>query len=239
MDPCLQYQARIRPLLKRHAVLGRLPDNILDALLHRGQLKKYAKGEAVYRRGDPGDSLTVLVSGGIKLTIISLQAKEMVLHFVGVGETFGEISALDGKARMLNAVALEASEGFTIHARDLLPALAAHPECLVGIVRSLCERVRVGTSLFEIRTLTMRARVARGLLGLARHLGRRRRDGIQLQLAASQEELGNYLGLSRANVNRQLRQLRQAGVIRIDGARIVIEDERRLARLADAASTTT
>jgi CRP-like cAMP-binding protein len=123
MDPCLQHQARIRPLLKRHAVLGRLPDDVFDALLHKGQLKRYAKGESVYRRGDPGDSLMVLVSGGIKLTIISMQAKEMVLHFVGVGETFGEISALDGKARMLNAVALEASQGFTIHARRLSPRI--------------------------------------------------------------------------------------------------------------------
>jgi CRP-like cAMP-binding protein len=158
---------------------------------------------------------------------------------VGVGETFGEISALDGKARMLNAVALEASEGFTIHARDLLPALAAHPDCLVEIVRSLCERVRVGTFVFENRTLTMRARVARGLLRLARHLGRRRKDGIHLQLAASQEELGNYLGLSRANVNRQLRQLRQAGVIGGDGARIVITEERALAHLAEAGAATT
>ena len=238
MDPCLQHQARIRPLLKRHAVLARLPDDVLDTLLHKGKLKRYAKGEAVYRRGDPGDSLTVLVSGGVKLTIISLQAKEMVLHFVGVGETFGEISALDGKARMLNAVALEASEGFTIHARDLLPTLAAHPQCLVEIVRALCERVRVGTSLFEDRTLTMRARVARGLLRLAGHLGRRRKDGIHLELAASQEELGNYLGLSRANVNRQLRHLRQAGIVRIEGARIVIADERGLARLAEVASET-
>jgi CRP/FNR family transcriptional regulator, cyclic AMP receptor protein len=235
MGPPLQHQERIRPLLKRHAVLGRLRDDVLELLLHKGQLKRYAKGEAVYRRGDPGDSLTVLVGGGIKLTIISMQAKEMILHFVGVGEIFGEISALDGKARMLNAVALEASEGFTIHARDLLPALAAHPECLVEIIRSLCERVRVGTSVFENRTLAMRARVARGLLRLARHLGRRRKDGIHLQLAASQEELGNYLGLSRANVNRQLRQLRQAGAVRIDGARIVITDEPVLARLAEAA----
>ena len=89
--------------------------------------------------------------------------------------------------------------------------------------------------LFENKTLAMRARVARGLLRLSRHFGRRRKDGIHLQLAASQEELGNYLGLSRANVNRQLRQLRQAGVVRIDGARIVITDERGLARLAEAA----
>lgn len=225
--------------MKSHAVLGRLPDGVLDGLLHKGQLKKYAKGEAVYRRGEPGDSLMVLVNGGIKLNFISKQAKEVVLHFVALGETFGEISAFDGKARALNAIALETSEVFAIRARDLMPALAAHPNCLTELVRSLCEKMRVGTLLFENKTLVMRARVAWGLLGLARHLGRRRKDGIHLRLTVSQEELGNYLGLSRANVSRQLGQLRKAGVIRIDEARIVITDERGLARSAEAVLSTT
>jgi len=235
----LHHYARIRPLLKRHAALGLLPDAVLDGLLQRGQLKRYAKGETLYRRGDPSDSLMLLVSGGIKLTIISRQAKEMVLRFPAPGESFGEISLFDGKARTLDAVALEASEVFLILIRDLTPALIAHPQSLFEIVRALCERLRVGMLLLENRTLVMRARVARGLLGLARHLGRRRKDGIHLQLAASQEELGNYLGLARSNVSRQLSQLSKAGVIRIDEAGLVITDERGLARLAEDALSDT
>jgi len=236
--PLLPHQERIRPLLKRN-FLGRLPDDALDSLLHKGQLKRYGKGEAVYQRGDPSDSLMVLISGGLKLTIISMHAKEIVLQFVIPGETFGEIGALEGSGRSSSAVVLEASEVFSMRMRDLLPALTAHPHCLIEIVRSLCLKVRVGTSLFEDRTLRMSGRVARGLFRLAHHLGRRRKDGIHLQLTVSQEELGNYLGLARANVSRQLGQLKRAGVIRIDGARIVITDERGLARLADAASPRT
>jgi CRP-like cAMP-binding protein len=230
MGSCSHDQGRIRPLLKNHAALGRLPDRLLDELLHKGQLKRYAKGEAVYQRGDPGDSLMLLVSGGIKLAIVSLHAKEIVLHFVTPGETLGEIGALDAGRRASNAVALAPSEVFSMRMRDLLPALMAHPHCLIEIVRMLCGKIRVGALLFEDGTLPMRGRVARGLLRLARHLGRRRRDGIHLELTASQEELGNYLGLARANVSRQLGQLKRAGVIRIDGARIVIADERGLAR---------
>jgi CRP-like cAMP-binding protein len=214
-----------------------MPDNALDALLHGGQLKRYAKGEAVYRRGETADTLMVLVSGGLKLTIISPHAREIVLHFVTPGETFGEIGALDGSEHASNAVALEASEVFSMRMRDLQPALTAHPQCLIEIVRALCLKLRVGTSLFEDRTLQMPGRVARGLLRLARHLVRRRKDGIHLQLTASQEELGNYLGLARPNVSRQLGQLKKAGVIKIDGARIVITDERGLAKCAEAESS--
>jgi CRP-like cAMP-binding protein len=229
-------QARIRPLLKRNAFLGRLPDASIETLMQRGQSRRYGKGEIVFQRGDPGDTMMMLVTGGIKHTIISAQTKEVILHFVAPGEVFGEITALDGKERTVGAAALEDSEVFVMHMRDLLPALMASPQAMLELIRSLCQRVRMRVAMFEDRTLDMRARVARGLMRLAVQLGRRRRDGVHLQLAVSQEELGNYLGLARANVSRQLGKLRALEVIRMDGGRIVITDERRLAELAEAPS---
>jgi CRP-like cAMP-binding protein len=230
-------QARLRPLLKQNSFLGRLPDTVFDALMLRGKLKRHAKGEVIYRRDDAGDSLMVLVAGQLKLTNISTKGKEVVLHFVVPGEAFGEVAALDGKERAANAVALEASEVLVIQTRDLLPALATHPDAMLEIIRALCEKVRFGAWLLEDRTLPMRARIARGLLRLAQQLGRRRKDGIYVQLAVSQEELGNYFGLARANVSRQLARLKSAHIIKIDAARIVIADERKLAELAEAASS--
>jgi CRP/FNR family transcriptional regulator, cyclic AMP receptor protein len=234
MSPRLQ--TRIRPLLKRNAFLGLLPDAAIETLMLRGQPRKYAKGEIVLRRGDPGDAMMMLVTGGIKHTIISPQAKEVILHFVAPGEVFGEITALDGKERAVGAVALEDSEVFVIHARDVLPALMACPQAMLEFLRSLCQRVRMRVAMFEDRTLDMRARVARGLMRLAVLVGRRRKDGIHLQLTASQEELGNYLGLARANVSRQLGDLKALRIIKNDRGRIVITDERRLAELAETAS---
>jgi CRP-like cAMP-binding protein len=234
MTPPLQ--ARIRPLLKANAFLGQLPDDVLDAIMQRGQAQTFSKGELAFRRGDPGDRIMLLVSGGIKLAIISAKAREVVLHFVSAGEIFGEVGALDGRPRTASAIALEDSEVFIIHSRDLLPALMAYPQAMLEMARMLCAWARIRISLFEGLTLDMRTRMARGLLRLAEQLGRRRKDGIWLDLAATQEELGNYLGLARANVSRQLSELKALGIIRSDEGRIVIADERRLTELAGAAS---
>jgi CRP-like cAMP-binding protein len=86
--------------------------------------------------------------------------------------------------------------------------------------------------LIEDSTLEMRARVARGLQRLADLHGRRGEAGTCVQLVLSHTELGNYLGLSRANVSRQLSQLREANVIKIEAAQIVIMDEDGLAQIA-------
>ena len=227
----------VRPFLTRNTFLGRLPDVVLDTLVRKGQVRRCEKGDLIYRRGDPGDSLMVVISGRVKLANTNVGGKEVALDFLGVGDILGETSALDGKERAIDAVALETSDIFVVYTRDLLPTLLEHPQALLEIIRELCERARAGAAIIEDNTLKMRARLARGLLRLARRRGRRSEDGTSLLLAISQEELGNHLGLARANVNRQLRQLKLANLIRIDGAEIGIVDEQGLDEIgADCSS---
>ena len=103
---------RIRAFLAKSTFLGRLPGVALDTLVGKGQIRSFAKGVVIYRRGDPGDSLLFAISGRIKLANTNIGGKEVVLHYVGVGEIFGEIAALDWKERAADAVALEECQIF-------------------------------------------------------------------------------------------------------------------------------
>jgi CRP/FNR family cyclic AMP-dependent transcriptional regulator len=226
------YSQHIRGFLKANTFLGRLPDAALAQLMERGQLRRYAKRDVIYRRGEPGDSLMVVLKGRIKLSNVNVGGKEIVLHFLVPGNIYGEIAAMDGGERAANAVALTESEVFLIYTRHLMPTLKANPDAMFEIIRALCEKIRAGAALIEDSTLEMRARVARGLQRLAEHHGRAYPAGTCVELALSHAELGNYLGLSRPNVSRQLGQLRDANVIKIEGAQIVILDTDGLAEIA-------
>jgi CRP-like cAMP-binding protein len=227
---------RIRPFLRSSTFFGGLPDAALDALIRKGHTKRYAKGAMIYRRGERGDSLMVLISGRIKITNTNADAREVVLNFLGEGDINGEIAALDGNERTADAVALEDCEVFTVYARDLVPMLMEHPKAMLEVIQILCQKLRAASAIIEDSTLEMRWRTARGLLRLCRQHGRAGRDGVRLQLAVSQRELGAYLGISRANVSRQLGQLRDANVIRIEGTQITVTDEEGLAAIAASAS---
>ena len=225
---------RIHPFLRNNTFFGGLPDRALEALIAKGHTKRYAKGSTICRRGEAGDSLMVVVSGRIKISNTNADAKEVILNFLGVGDLNGEIAALDGRGRTADAVALENCEVFTVHARDLVPALMAHPEAMLDVIKILCDKLRSASAIIEDNTLEMRARTARGLLRLAQQHGRKGTDGVRLQLAMSQRELGSYLGISRANVSRQLGKLRDANVIKIEGTQITLTDADGLAALAAA-----
>jgi CRP/FNR family transcriptional regulator, cyclic AMP receptor protein len=239
MTPYSSVAERVRPFLKNSTFLGGLPDVSLDALLRRGHLKKYAKAEVVCRRHDPGDSLMLVLTGRLKITNVNADGREVVLNFLGAGDINGEIAVLDGKERTANAIAIEDTEVFVIYARDLLPTITAHPAVMMEIAQVLCEKLRAASAIIEDNTLEMRSRVAKGLLRLAEQHGRTSKDGVRLDLGVSQSELGNYLSLSRANVSRQLSQLKDAKVLKIQGGQIVIVDVEGLAEIADAAAPKT
>ena len=179
----------------------------------------------------------VIVSGRIKIANVSADAKEVILNFLEPGDINGEIAVLDGNERSADAIALEDSEILVFFRRDLMPVLTAHPQAMLEIMQTLCQRLRALSAVVEDSTLAMRGRVAKGLLRLAEQHGRTSKDGIRLHLALSQNDLGKYLGLSRENVSRQLRKLRDANVIGIEGSQVVITNEAGLTAIAESAST--
>jgi CRP/FNR family transcriptional regulator, cyclic AMP receptor protein len=229
-DP--SFVDRVRPFLRNNTFFGGLPDGALDALIRRGHTRKFARGDAICRRGEPGDSVMVLLQGRVKVSNVNVDGKEVVLNFLGVGDITGEIGALDGNERTADAAALEPCEVFAVHARDLLPTLTAHPAALLEIIQILCEKLRSASAIIEDNTLEMRARTARGLLRLARQHGRTSKNGVRLQLIMSQTELGSYLSISRENVSRQLGRLRDANVITVNDQQIIITDADGLAEIA-------
>ena len=236
MSTLLSKNHHVRPLLTRSTFLGRLPGSVIDGLLGKGRLKSLVQGASAYRRGDPGDSLMVLTKGRIKLTNTSSHGKEIVLHYVGIGEIFGEVAALDGKERAADAIALEDAEVFVVSTRDLWPILLTHRDAMRHIVEALCEKIRAVATIIEDNTLEMRCRVARGLLRLTDQPGRITTDSAHPKLRITQSELGKYLGMSRQTVNRQLGQLKIANVISIKGNEIHITDKEGLADIAQEAS---
>lgn len=215
-----------RTRLKSTSVLGCLPDEALDRLIARARHARFSKGEMLYRRGDPGDSMMVILTGRVKISNIADDAREVVLGFLGPGDLNGEMAVLDGKGRSADAIALEPTEAAVFYRRDLLAVLQGHPQALLAIVVVLAGKVRTTSAMVEHGVLQMSAKAARGLLRLADHHGVENKEGTRLDIKLSQRDLGSYLGLSRENTSRELGRLREAGLIRMEDGEILIVDRK-------------
>ena len=226
---------RAREALADSDVFGSLTDDELDRLIGYGTTTTYRSGQVIFQKGDPGDSLAVVLGGRVKISTVSLDGREALLTFVDPGHSFGEIALLDGKPRSADATAVEATELFVLKRRDLLAYLEQHPEIALRIIGVLCQRLRRTTEILEdVFLLQMGPRIAKALLRLVADYGRRCPDGsVRIEVKLSQRELGSYVGLARENVNRQLGAWRGEGIIAFEAGHIVVRRLDRLKAIAE------
>ncbi|MEQ1615433.1 MAG: Crp/Fnr family transcriptional regulator [Hyphomicrobiaceae bacterium] len=226
-----------RTALQNSSFLGGLPAALLDQLAQRAHVKTYDKGETIYRRGETGDTMMVILTGRVKITNVTAEAREVILNFLGPGDVNGEIAVLDGGERTANAVALEETQALVLYRRDLLPVLTADPASMLEIITILCDKIRATSLIVEDNSLQMQGRTASGLLRLANQHGRKTAAGIRIELKLSQRDLGNYVGLSRENTSRQLKDLREAGLVIVDDQALIIPNLEALRDRAESGET--
>ena len=71
--------------------LGKLDADTRAALLAQATRRRLRKSAFVYRIGDPGDAVYLLLSGRIKTYKIAPNGREVILWFGFPGEVFGQI----------------------------------------------------------------------------------------------------------------------------------------------------
>lgn len=178
-------------------------------------------------RGDPGDSLCGVVSGRVLISASRPGGKEVFLNVIGPGESFGEIALLDGMMRTATATAMTRTELTIIRRDQFLPLLRTEPQLASHLIQLLCTRVRWTAQLMEDSALlSVPARIAKRLLSLAQLQGRETAGGIRLNI--SQEELAQFLGVSRQIVNQHLQSWKADGWIQPGRGNITVCNVRAL-----------
>src|SRR5262249_9279938 len=116
------------------------------------QLCRYAKhtalkrGATIFAKDDPGDRFYAVISGTVKISITSPEGRNTILHLIGPGQVFGELTVLDGGPRSADATANTNCEILAVDRRDFLPFLLGQPTLGMKIILALCKRVRWMTS---------------------------------------------------------------------------------------------
>ena len=103
--------------------------------------RHYIKGESVFRRGDVGGELYVIIDGDIRIHL-DHEGREVTLARQGAGSVIGEMSVFDEQPRSASAEAY-ADTTVRVLRRDRLQAIIhEHPEVLMEFIKNLSQRLR-------------------------------------------------------------------------------------------------
>jgi CRP/FNR family cyclic AMP-dependent transcriptional regulator len=219
--------ATARSVCERDTLFRDLPKATLTLVDSLRQRRMIRAGAVIFMRGDPGDSLCGVVTGRVRISTSRAGGREAVLNIIEPGETFGEIALLDGMPRTATATAIEPTELSVIKRHHFLALLRDEPMLAMHVIQLLCKRMRRTAQLMEdSAVLSMPARMSKQLLSLAALRGSATSAGVKLTL--SQEELAQFLSVSRQLVNQCLQVLKRRGWILLARRSITIVNARRL-----------
>ncbi|KTE22161.1 Crp/Fnr family transcriptional regulator [Sphingopyxis sp. H050] len=214
-----------------HAKLAALqgPDSIFSGLTvedwaeiaRRAVQINFVKGKELLVQGDPGDMMLILTEGTARVSMLTAGGREIVLAYAEPGAVLGEIALLDGGERTASVTATSAGSALQLGRNALKDFSASHPEFAWSLMQQLARRLRTADQTIESdRAYASGPRLARYLKRLIRKDSLEKTHRVEL----SQTELGNFAGMSREHINRQLRSWEESGVISLEQGRVRVLD---------------
>jgi CRP/FNR family transcriptional regulator, cyclic AMP receptor protein len=209
---------------------GCAPEELAD-LLAAGTLQNVQPNETILRQGDDGDALVLLLEGVVRVSMVTSNGREIILDYAEPGALLGEIALLDGEPRTASTISLWKGRVLRLSRSSFETLVERHPKMALRVMRDMARRLRQTDMTIENdRAFTTGPRLARFLKRLTES-----KHGQKLTDDLSQSELGNFVGISRENINRQLSVWAGEGVIELCQGRIRILDPDYLSQIAEAA----
>ncbi len=168
--------------------------------------KNYAKGETIFRAGEPADAVCIVKEGRVHLMKFLEGGQASTTCVMTPGETFCCLPALDGKPYPVDAVAAEDSTIVRIPTTVFQEFLRRSPSFLQDSLCLFCDRLRQVEDKSCMTYDSVERRLAKTLLTLSKKFGQ--------TIPLTKNELAELANTTQETTIRILSQLSKQGVVR-------------------------
>ncbi|MBC8449217.1 MAG: Crp/Fnr family transcriptional regulator [Chloroflexi bacterium] len=204
---------------------ARLSDDVLRKVARVLHQRTYSPGQVIVLEGEPCQAVYFVAQGLVRTRRISLEGREQVLAYLGPGESFGLVPAVDNGLNPATVDAVTDASLYIIPCQHFRQIMRHEQDVASAALLQLAAEVRRLSDMVEDLALhSVSTRLARFLLMQAEE-GQPRRSWTQ-------EEIAAQIGTVREVVGRTMRAFAAAGLIRRQRGRLVVVDRERLEREA-------
>lgn len=217
-------------VLARCPLFAELAETDLRALAAVAHTRRLEPGETLFLAGEEAQGVHVVVSGRIKVFVISpASGREMVLTAERPFNTVAELVALDGGPYPASAEAAVKSEILVLEQDGFQQVLRERPEVALHLMRMLGRRLRRLVNLIE--AISFQEVVHR----LARYVLAESSRQLPFTLATN-AAIAAELGTVPELVSRNLSRLVAGGAVVMNGRSVIEADRSQLEELAEQVS---
>lgn len=215
------------------------------------RVRRLARGDNVFRIGEPCEEFHVTVMGQVKLFAISPAGQEKVIELVGPGNSFAEALMFTGKPYIINAQALTDTLLLSVGKQAVITEIERDPRFAMRMLAGISRRLH--GLVHDVQAYALHSGLQRVIGYLLRELPEDSDDAAEMCLAdagfvapskpdaqppralrvslpVSKATIASRLSLTPEYFSRVLHELEAEGLLSIDKREICIPDPSRLAR---------
>jgi CRP/FNR family cyclic AMP-dependent transcriptional regulator len=172
-------------------------------------VKIFESGEVVFKEGEKGDLMYVLLEGVVDLTM-KVERGETVLKTVDTpNDFFGEMALLDERPRSATAIAAKKTKVLAVDGPTFESMILANGKFALKIIKVLAARIRRSNIQVSDLIETMpKERIARGMTDFAIHHGEPIHEGgIKVNVEAMKNFVNTHLGAPQDEIEAAIYRL--------------------------------
>jgi CRP-like cAMP-binding protein len=221
-----------RQLANTDLFQGLAPEALID-VAGRGRIQTLTRGTILFVQGAPAERCHTLLSGRVRIAQSGPEGGQVIVRFVGPGETFGTAALFTDRRYPAEATAVTDSVEISWPEPMLLELIQRYPQIALNLTRTIGTRLReVQERLRELATQRVDQRIAHALLRLAARGGGDGQGDAVIEFPLTRQDLADMCGATLYTVSRVLTAWEKAGYIATHRKRLSIRklaDMRRLA----------
>lgn len=213
---------KITQKLRSMPVFSDASDEELREFGQMVSFRRHPKGSFIVNQSETASAMYLLVSGRVKVSVVSPGGKELALEYLDAPAHFGEMSLMDSDPGSADVVAMTDIEVFALDGKNLSAAIGLRPQLALSLIATLSRRLRnTITRLEEMAFRDATHRVMRVVLNMAT-AGYETR-GVPVIQGLTHYDIATLAGTSRETASRVISSLAKEGVVATKGRKIVVD----------------
>ena len=193
--------------------------------------KVIKKGEVLFEEGDHINGVFCISDGICKVSKMSSNGRDQIIHLVHKGDILGERSLINDEVANLKATAINDMEVCFIPREEIIKDLQKNPEFSMNVLKDLANSLKSADNVIvDMAQKTVKQRLAEMLINLEEKFGHDLDNILNIHL--SREDIANIIGTATESAIRLLSEFKKEGVISLKGKNISLVDTLKLKKIA-------
>ena len=213
-----------------------VPEKGLSDAIRCANVRQVSKGTVIFAQDQPAERAHAVLAGRVRIAQSGSEGDQLLVRFIGPGESFGTIGLFAGHVYPAQATAILDSTEISWSESALLALIEHYPQIAINLLKTTGKRLQeVQERLRELATQRVERRIAHMLLRLAAQAGQITDNGTAIGFPLSRKDAADMCGANLHTVSRTLTAWENAGWIETNQQRVTIRDRPQIQRRADDA----